>query len=204
MVHLRAGTAAREDVEGIVALSETVFADASMTAWRAHHVHAHLDRFPDGQTLVRLDGDLVGSSTTMRVTEQAAMADHTWMEATGGSTLPNHDPEGDVLYGLEIMVHPDHRGKGLGRLLYEARKVLVRELGLEALVIVGRVPGFDEAHTQDRITLETYVEDVVAGKRTDPVLTKQLAVGLEPADLVPNYVVDPASHHCGVRLRWEP
>lgn len=204
MVHLRAGTASDEDVDGIVALSEAVFADASMTAWRPHHVRAHLDRFPAGQIVVRVDGELVGSSTAMLVPERRAMGDHTWMELTGGSTLPNHDPSGDVLYGLEIVVHPDHRGQGLGRLLYETRKVLVRTLGLTGLVVVGRVPGFDEAHEEDGITAERYVEDVVAGKRTDPVLTKQLAVGLEPAGLVPNYMVDPASHHCGVRLVWRP
>jgi GNAT superfamily N-acetyltransferase len=204
MVRLRAGTASREDVDEIVALSEAVFAEASMTAWRPHHIHAHLDRFPAGQTVVRVDGGVVGSSTTMLAREDVAMGPHTWTSITGGSTLRRHDPEGQVLYGLEIVVHPDERGQGLGRLLYDMRKVLVRRLDLEALVVVGRIPGFAEVHEEDGIPAETYVEEVVSDKRRDPVLSRQLAVGLEPAGIVPNYVLDPASHHNGVRLRWEP
>lgn len=204
MVHLRAGTASEDDVDDIVALNETVFAASAMTAWRPHHVQAHLDRFPAGQTVVRLDGELVGSSTTMRVPAEEAMGEHTWMSLTGGSTLPNHDPEGEVLYGLEIMVHPNQRGRGLGRLLYETRKVLVRSLGLEALVVVGRIPGFSQARAEEGIGVERYVEEVARGKRSDPVLSMQLAVGLQPTGILENYVVDPASDHHGVRLRWEP
>lgn len=204
MVHLRAGTASAEDVEAIVALSEAVFADASMTAWRPHHIHAHRERFPEGQLVVRVDGELVASSTAMLAAREDAMGHHTWMSVTGGSTLPNHDPEGDVLYGLEMMVHPDHRGQGLARLLYQARKVLVRELDLEALVVVGRLPGLDRAYRERGLSAQAYVDEVVAGKRGDPVLSMQLGVGLEPAGIVENYVVDPASRHCGVRLVWRP
>lgn len=204
MVHLRAGTATREDVDGIVALNEAVFGEASMTAWRPHHVHAHLDVFPEGQTVVRLDGEVVGSSTTMLVAREAAFGDHTWMSLTGGSTIPNHDPDGDVLYGLEIMVHPKARGLGLGRLLYDTRKFLVKRLGLDALVIGGRIPGYDEAYRQEGLTVERYVEEVASGKRSDPVLSMQTSVGLEPDGVLHNYVVDPASRHAGVRLVWRP
>jgi len=203
MVHLRAGTLSREDVGDLVGLSEAVFGQASMTAWRAHHILAHLDRFPDGQMGVWLDGELVGSSTTMIAPREAAFGHHTWMAITGGSELVNHDPDGDVLYGLEIMVHPEARGQGLGRLLYDMRKVLVERLGLDALVIGGRIPGYDRA-CREGIGPERYVEEVVSGKRTDPVLSMQLSVGLEPRGLLENYVVDPDSHHHAVRLVWQP
>lgn len=204
MVDIQAGTVSPEDVDEIVALSETIFAEASMTVWKRHHVLAHLERFDAGQTAVRLDGELVGSSTTMRVPQAQAMGEHTWMSITGGSALPGHDPEGNVLYGLEIMVHPDARGLGLGGLLYEMRKVLVRRLGLEALVVVGRIPAYAEAHEGDGLSVESYVREVAGGKRQDPVLSMQLAVGLEPAGILENYVVDPASRHHGVRLVWRP
>lgn len=204
MVHLRAGTASREDVDGLVRLSEAVFGGASMTAWRAHHVRAHLDTFPEGQTVVRLDGRVVGSSTTMIASREAAMGPHTWTSLTGGSTIPRHDPDGDVLYGLEVMVHPDERGQGLGRLLYDVRKTLVEALDLEAMVIGGRIPGYDEAYREEGLDAETYVAEVVSGKRNDPVLSMQLGVGLEPAGILENYLVDPASRHTGVRLTWTP
>lgn len=204
MVHLRAGTASREDVDGIVALSEAVFGQASMTAWRPHHVHAHLDRFPDGQTVVRLDGELVGSSITMIASREEALGPHTWMSISGGCTIPRHDPDGDVLYGLEVMVHPDARGLGLGGLLYDTRKVLVERLGLQALVIGGRIPGYGEAYRQEGISADRYVDEAASGKRSDPVLSMQLAVGLVPDGILENYLVDPASRHTAIRLVWHP
>ncbi|MEZ4635424.1 MAG: GNAT family N-acetyltransferase [Caldilineaceae bacterium] len=33
----------------------------------------------------------------------------------------NHDPHGDYYYGADISVHPDFRGLGIGRLLYDAQ-----------------------------------------------------------------------------------
>lgn len=204
MVHLRAGTASRDDVDDIVALSEAVFGEASMTAWRRHHIHEHLERFRSGQTVVELDGELVGSSITLIVDREEAMGPHTWMSLTGGSTLPNHDPGGDVLYGAEVMVHPEAQGLGLGRLLYDTRKTLVKRLDLEALVIGGRIPGFGEAHEREGISAERYVAEVAEGKRQDPVLSMQMAVGLEPAGVLENYLVDPASRHTAVRLVWHP
>lgn len=204
MVHLRAGTATREDVDGLVSLSEAVFGEASMTAWRAHHVHAHLDTFPEGQTVVRLDGEFVASSITMIAPREDAMGPHTWMSLTGGCTLPNHDPDGEVLYGLELMVHPRARGRGLGRLLYDVRKSLVELLELEALVIGGRIPAYGEAYREEGLSAERYVAEVASGKRNDPVLSMQIAVGLEPAGILDSYLVDPASRHTGVRLTWTP
>lgn len=204
MVHLRAGTPSPEDVDGLVRLSEAVFGEASMTAWRPHHVHEHLDTFPEGQTVVRLDGRVVASSTTMIASREAAMGPHTWMSLTGGSTIPRHDPDGDVLYGLEVMVHPDQRGQGLGRLLYDVRKILVEAMGLEALVIGGRIPGYGEAYDEEQLSAERYVAEVASGKRNDPVLSMQLSVGLEPAGILENYLLDPASRHHGVRLVWRP
>jgi predicted N-acetyltransferase YhbS len=202
MVDLRAGTATRGDVADVVALNEAVFGDASMTAWRAHHIRAHLDRFPEGQHVVRQEGRLVGSSTAMRVPRSAAKRPHTWTSITGGSTLPRHDPEGEVLYGLELVVHPEARGQGVGRLLYDLRKTLVRALGLEALVVGGRIPGYEVAYRAERITAERYVAEVASGKRQDPVLSMQLAVGLEPEGVLENYLWDPASRHHAVRLVW--
>lgn len=204
MADLQAGPASEDDVEGIVALSEAVFGADAMTTWRPHHVRSHLDAFPEGQLVVRVDGDLVASSTAMRAHRDAVDRPHTWMSLTGGSELPNHDPDGEVLYGLEIQVHPDNRGQGLAGLIYEARKALVRSTGMEELVVGARVAGYDEARLATGISVEDYVGEVVQGKREDPVLSMQLSLGLEPDGLLENYVSDPASWHHAVRLRWAP
>lgn len=203
MARLAARTARPEDVDEIVALNERVFGTDEMTGWEGHHLTAHLDVFPEGQFVVELDGALVASSSSLRVPLERARAPHTWMTLTGGCELPHHDPDGDVLYGLEIMVDPEARGMGLARMLYRARKVLARRLDLWGIAIGGRIPGYaDAAREEPDLTPERYVDEVASGTRKDPVLTLQLAAGFEPERLLENYVKDPRSKHHAVLMTW--
>lgn len=205
MERLVARTARPEDVEAILELSERVFVGERMTGWAPHHLTAHLERFPEGQFVVELDGRLVASSSAFLVDRERALAPHTWMTITGGCELPNHDPDGDVLYGLEIMVDPEARGLGLSSMLYRARKVLARRAGLSGIAIAGRIPGYAEAREADpELDPEAYVGQVAAGDRRDPVLGPQLANGFEPVELLPNYVKDASSDHHAVLMLWEP
>ncbi len=204
MVRLAVRSAVREDVEGIVALNRRVFEDVEMTGWEPWHLEAHLDVFPEGQLVLESGGDLVASSTSFRVMRERAMEPHTWMSITGGNELPKHDPEGDTLYGLELMVDPDWRGLGVSKMLYRARKVLARVLGLDAIVVGGRIPGFLEAQRKDPdLRVASYVDRVEAGDLVDPVLTAQLAAGFDPCGVLENYALDPHSVYHAVRLVWE-
>lgn len=204
MARLAARTAQHEDVDAIVALNRRVFKSRDMTGWEPHHLEAHLDRFPEGQFVLEVDGDIVASSSSLRVPGSRALEPHTWMSITGGNELPKHDPDGDVLYGLEIMVDPDRQGLGFAQMLYRARKVLCRVLGLEGLVVGGRIPGFSKARRgEPELSAETYVERVASGEAVDPVLTSQLAAGFTPRGVLENYVVDPPSLHQAVLLTWE-
>ncbi len=84
---------------------------------------------------------------------------HNWKEISDNGYIRNHDPEGDTLYGMEIMVHPDYRGMKLARRLYDARKELVAENNLYRIIIGGRIPGYGE-HANE-MTAREYVEAVV-------------------------------------------
>lgn len=203
MARMAARTATPEDVHAIVQLNEHVFQDVDMTGWRPHHVHAHLDTFQEGQLVVEIDDEVQASSTSLLVPEASVQEPHTWMSITGGSELPHHDPDGDWLYGLEIAVHPSARGLGLSQMLYRARKVLARALGLKGVAIGGRMPGYRSALEESgQLPPRRYVDEVQAGARTDPVLTPQLAAGFTPQRVLENYVLDPSSLHHAVLLTW--
>lgn len=203
MTRLVARTARPEDVDRIVALNDRVFGSEQMTGWATHHLTAHLEVFPDGQFVVELDGDLVASSSSLRVPRERIREPHTWMSLTGGNELPNHDPEGQVLYGLEIMVDPEARGLGLAQMLYRARKVLARRLGLWGIAIAGRIPGYADALAKDpTLTPGGYVEQVERGERSDPVLSVQMHAGFEPERVLENYVKDEPSQHHAVLMTW--
>ena len=68
---------------------------------------------------------------------------HNWRDIADGGYIRDHDPAGDTLYGIEIMVDPEYRGYRLSRRLYEARKEIAREKNLRR-IIGGRIPGYGE------------------------------------------------------------
>src|SRR6201990_986256 len=102
----------------------------------AEQYRHHLFTFPEGQ-FVLLDGErIIGATTTMRTTAGEGMRPHSFLEIGGAGWMSNHRPEGEWLYGLDMGIHPDYRGRGLSRHLYRARQELVIRLGLEGQLTV--------------------------------------------------------------------
>jgi predicted N-acetyltransferase YhbS len=150
------------------------------------HVLRHLELFPEGQH-VALDGErVVGMSSTFRVTEEQAFTPHVFHDIIDGGYFGHHNPQGEWLYGADVSVHPDYRGRKISRMLYDARKVLIRSLGLRGMVAGGMLPGYH--HYQDRMSVEAYVAAVAAGELTDPTLTPQLRSGFKVRDIFYGYL----------------
>ena len=147
---------------------------------------AQLAVFPEGQH-VALDGErVVGQSSTFRVAEALAFGPHTYRGITGHNRFTLHDPEGPWLYGADMSVHPDYRGRHIATQLYATRKELVHRLGMRGIVAGGALPGY-HSHSE-RLSVEDYVAEVVAGRLVDPTLTAQLKNGFVVHSLLRNYV----------------
>ncbi|ULQ55376.1 GNAT family N-acetyltransferase [Flavihumibacter rivuli] len=189
-----------EDVVQLEELQKIVFptlADDELI--KAKHYLRHLELFPEGQLVVK-DGDkVVGMTTTMRSNFDFSHYHHTFKETIAGGWLTNHDPNGEWLYGLDIGVHPDYRGKGLARILYRARHEVARSLGLKGQITVGMMNGYGAVAHQ--ISGEQYFKELVEGKRTDPTITPQMKIGFEPIALIPEYLSDPACGNYGVLIK---
>lgn len=179
------------DIPAIRALMRRVYPPphGPEAVWGEENLRRHLERFPEGQMVAEGGPDLVGTSTTMRVPMALALAPHTWSGITGGGSLSTHDPSGDALYGVNIAVDPAWQGRGVGRLLYEARIALGRRLGCRAFVAGARIPGYHR-HA-GVLTPEAYLEAVAAGRIFDPTLSKQMGVGFRVLGLLPDYAPDP-------------
>ena len=166
--------------------------------FKARHYRKHVELFADGQFVV-LDGDrVVGATSTIRLPFDFEHVGHTFGEIIQGGWLTSHDPAGDWLYGADIGVHPDHRGRGLGAALYAARQEVVWRLGLRGQVTGGMLRGYGAV--KDTISAEDYYAEVVAGRRTDPTLSMQLGVGFEPRALLKDYLNDPVSDNYSALL----
>ncbi|MBX2811493.1 MAG: carbon-nitrogen hydrolase [Myxococcales bacterium] len=189
-----------QDFGDIVAIGQRCF--PGMEPWTLEHIESQLHIFPEGQMSIEVDGTLAASCSTLVVASVDYAEDwHDWAKVSDDGFIRNHDPEGDVLYGIEIQVDPAFRGIRLARRLYDARKELACRLNLRSIIIGGRIPGYGEhAH---RLTARAYVDEVIAKQLHDPVLTTQLANGFVLKRLIPNYLPsDEASCGYATFLEW--
>ena len=169
---------------------------------RAEHFRKHVEVFPDGQLAVidRSSGRPVASSTDFRTRLDLGHFQHRYIDVVDGNWLTGHDPAGDWMYGADIGVHPDHRGRGLSSMLYAARHALVRRLGLTGHVEGAMPRGYGSVAGET--TIEAYVAGVVRGERRDPVLTMTLRQGYRVHGVIPGYLHDPSCADYGVLVVW--
>ncbi len=207
LVEVRTMTLA--DVEGAVALQRACFPPPFREElhWQPHHLLKHLEAFPEGQFVAVAGGCVVGSASNVRLPEDRWRAHLSWDETVGGLDLRGHDPAGPVLYGVDISVHPEWRGQGIARKLYEARFALVGSLGLRRYATSCRLPGFRDwlagmALSQD--LLERYLSEVAAGVVVDRTLTPLLKLGLRLEGGLTGHMDDEESMGCAASLEWTP
>lgn len=170
--------------------------------WSYEQIESHVRRFPQGALCAEVDGELVGSCTSLIIQFDPAHLDHSWSEVTGDGYITTHNPEGDSLYGVDMAVRPAWRGKGVARAMYQARYDLVRQLGLARFLAAGRMPGYH--WVKELYSPEQYVDAVISEAMTDPVLTPQLKSGLQPVTVLRNYLPDEESGNCALLLEWRP
>jgi GNAT superfamily N-acetyltransferase len=168
---------------------------------RQEHFHSHFRIFPEGD-FVALDGDMVvGLGSGFFINFDFDDPGHSFLEIIANGYYTNHDPEGEWYYGGDISVHPDYRGRRIGRMLYDARKGLVRKYDRKGIVAGGLLPGF--AGYKQSISVQEYVRAVEAGKIFDRTLSFQLRNGFEVRGLLENYIEDSASNNWSTLIVWE-
>ncbi len=190
------------DVPAIAALSARVYAGTGMQGYPEGAIRGQINNFPDGQFIILVDEQVVGYCATFRISEKIGLKPHTWTEITGNGYASRHDPDGDWLYGMEVIVDPENRGYRLGQRLYNERKKLCQSLGLKGIVFAGRIPTLSKRIKKYR-NVESYIDAVKEKKARDPVLSFQLQNGFEVINVLPGYLTsDQQSMGYGVHLVW--
>lgn len=158
---------------------------------------AMCDRFPEGN-FVALDGaTVVGLGAGMYTDFDM---DH-WQHKMDDIIDSGHDPAGAYYYGTDISVHPGWRGRGIGRLLYEARKGVVRQANKRGIVAGGFVPGY--AQHKNSMSIESYVERVCASELFDPTLSFQLRNGFVVHGILRDYMTIGNSDGFATLIVWD-
>lgn len=170
--------------------------------WREHHILALLDKFPEGQVVVKVDGHIAGCALSIIVDSEQLEDHHTYEEITDNYTFNTHTPEGDILYGIDVFVKPEFRGMRIGRRMYDYRKELCEKLNLKSIVFGGRIPNYHKYSPE--ITPKQYIEKVKLKEIQDPVLNFQLSNDFRPVKVLKGYLEgDRASKEYGVLMRWD-
>ncbi len=166
----------------------------------AEQFGAQLRIFPEGQH-VALDGErVVGQSSTFRCLGEIVFVPHTYHNITAGNYFSSHHPAGEWLYGGDMSVHPAYRGQRIASLLYDARKILIRQLGMRGMVAGGAMPGYANYR---HMAVEEYVAAVVAQQIFDPTLTAQLRNGYTVRGILRNYVDAGPAGFDATLIAWE-
>ena len=72
--------------------------------WKENHIKSMLDKFPEGQVIVKANGQLAGCALSIIVEKNKFETQHTYREVTGNYTFDTHSPDGDVLYGIDVLL----------------------------------------------------------------------------------------------------
>ncbi len=173
-----------EDYDQLVELQLLAF--PGMPTWNRDQLESQLDIFPEGQICIEYEGKIIASSSSLIVDFDLHEDFDSWQRISDSGYITNHNPDGDTLYGIEIMVHPGYRGMRLSRRLYDQRKQIARKFNLRSIVIGGRIPGYHKH--KDKMTAREYVDKVISKKLYDQVLTAQLSNGFVLKRIMPTYL----------------
>jgi GNAT superfamily N-acetyltransferase len=121
-----------DDIPAVIELQRRAF--PGMPPWTAEQLTRHLEVFPEGQLVVSdKSGRILASASSLIIDWDDYAESARWSAITGQGTFDTHNPLGKTLYGADMGVDPDARHEGIGTLLYNARKQLIRDARTEAV-----------------------------------------------------------------------
>ncbi|MDM1063776.1 bifunctional GNAT family N-acetyltransferase/carbon-nitrogen hydrolase family protein [Empedobacter falsenii] len=156
--------------------------------WTVDEIKELLAIFPQGQLCVEVDGKVVASALSIVVNSKKTNIESNYDTITSNGKFLKHDPEGDVMYGIEVFVHPNYRQLRLGRRLYDERKALCEEMNLKSIVAGGRIPNYHKYSHE--LSPRQYIEKVKSKEIYDSTLAFQISNDFNVKKILKNYLKD--------------
>lgn len=189
-----------DDFKALHDISGRVYKGVSLP-WSEKMMRRLIDTFPEGQVCIEDNGRAVAVAFSLVIDFSLFGDNHSYSQVTGNGMYSTHDPEGDYLYGIEVIVDPAYQGMRLGRRLYDARKELAENLNLKGILLGGRIPGYHKYAYE--MSPQEYIIKVKNREIYDRVLTFQMSNDFHVRNLLDNYW--PEDHHSqghAVLLEW--
>ena len=179
-----------------------IYTSMENTYWEESQIQSLITKFPEGQIVIKINGQLAGCALSIMVDYDKFDETHTYEDITGNFTFSTHDAEGDVLYGIDVFIKKEFRGLRLGRRLYDYRKEICETLNLKGIVFGGRMPNYHKFAAE--ISPKEYLERVKRKEIYDPVLNFQISNDFHPSKILKGYLEgDANSGEFAVLLEWD-
>lgn len=170
--------------------------------WKESQIKTLIEKFPEGQVVIKIDGEIAGCALSIVVDYEKFALHHTYKEITGDYTFRTHTNSGDILYGIDVFVKPKFRGLRLGRRLYDYRKELCEKLNLKGIAFGGRIPNYHKYANE--MSPKEYIEKVKRKEIHDPVLNFQMSNDFHQSKILKGYLKDDKdSGEFAVLLEWD-
>jgi predicted amidohydrolase/GNAT superfamily N-acetyltransferase len=190
------------DFESLKSATLESYGGVLVSFWKREHIERLTSIFSEGQVVIKIDGQLAGCALSLIVDYDKIDDNHTYADIIEGDKFKNHDPEGDVLYGIDVFIKPEFRGLRLGRRLYDYRKELCENLNLKGIVFGGRMPNYHKY--KDLYSPKEYIQKVKHKEIHDPVLNFQTSNDFHPIRIIKGYLEgDTASSEYAVLMEWD-
>ncbi|MFI0430938.1 GNAT family N-acetyltransferase [Mariniflexile sp. HMF6888] len=191
-----------EDYQELKEVMIEAYANMPGSYWRKYHIKSLIEKFPEGQVVIKVNNQLVGCALSIILDYDKFDDHHTYEQITGNFTFDTHNSEGDVLYGIDVFIKSEYRGLRLGRRLYDYRKELTEKLNLRGIAFGGRIPNYHKYAEQ--MSPKEYIERVRRKEIHDPVLNFQISNDFHPSKILKGYLEgDKASNEFAVLLEWD-
>lgn len=191
-----------EDYMEIKDVMQSAYTSMPEVYWKENHIFKLLTIFPDGQVVIKVNGQIAGCALSIVVDYDKFDDSHTYREITADYTFNSHNNDGDVLYGIDVFIKPEYRGLRLGRRLYDYRKELCEKMNLRGIAFGGRIPNYYKYANQ--FSPKEYIEKVKLREIHDPVLNFQISNDFHPTRILKGYLEgDESSQEFAVLLEWD-
>lgn len=191
--------ATREDVDSYLKLQNQRWDDDNQAS--QEQLLSRLKIFPQGMLVAEEQGEIVGMVYAMKITSYDESRSPSWYEITHDGMCDNHDPNGKVIFGVDLSTKPGVGARAGDQLLVGVARLAIKENVAECM-LGGRMPGY--AEYADRMSAEEYLwAKNDEGKFLDRQVRFYAGVpGLRVIKSLPEYFNDPPSKNYGVLLRW--
>jgi predicted amidohydrolase/GNAT superfamily N-acetyltransferase len=191
-----------EDYQDLKEMMILVYKSMPESYWREHHIKTLIDKFPDGQVVIKIDGEFAGCALSIIVDQKEVSKRHTYKNITRNYSFDSHTDEGTVLYGIDVFIKPKFRGLRLGRRLYDYRKELCEKRNLQGIAFGGRIPNYHKYSKE--LSPKEYIKKVRQKEIDDPVLNFQISNDFHPTRILTGYLEgDADSNEFAVLLEWD-